>query len=306
MKVNLHFKLRKIQVNRIDTFAGHKGPLYSMALNKSKNTLYTAGSDGFVVEWNLLKPDMGKVIAQTAYSIYSMYLDEEKNSLYLAQNLKGILKIDLNDFSSEFLVDFSKFWIYDFIKIGEDLWFVHQDGLVSVFSLSQNTILKKIKLDHHRIRKILQYQDKVFLGNSQGDLSILSKEGQLLKKQNLHNATLFDFTILDDAIYTVGKDAKIHKFQFNQALEFDLVKSVVGHIYPINTLSFNSSKTLFATGSMDKTIKIWDPELNLLKVIDAARHGGHRNSVNKLLWSDLNNQLFSISDDKMISIWNIE
>ncbi len=306
MKVNLHFKLRKIQVNRIDTFAGHKGPLYSMALNKAKNILYTAGSDGFIVEWNLLKPDLGKVIARTEHSIYSMYLDEDKEELFLAQNLKGILKINLKDFSTDFLIDFTNFWIYDFIKIGEDFWFVHQDGLVSVFSLKENAIIKKLKIDHHRIRKIANFKDKIFLGNSQGELKILSLEGELLKSIPIHQSTIFDISMVENCIYTVGKDAKIQKFTIDDSLDLKLIKSVVGHIYSIHSLSFHPNFDLFATASMDKTIKIWDKDLNLLKVIDFARHGGHKNSVNKLIWSDLNNQLFSISDDKMISIWKID
>jgi WD40 repeat protein len=58
---------------------------------------------------------------------------------------------------------------------------------------------------------------------------------------------------------------------------------------------------------MDKSIKIWDlQEMKLLKVIDRARHAGHRTSVNKLLWTDFNNQLLSGSDDRSISVWDIQ
>ena len=46
-------------------------------------------------------------------------------------------------------------------------------------------------------------------------------------------------------------------------------------------------------------------EMKLLKVIDAARHGGHKNSVNKLIWTSFDNQLISGSDDKNISVWKI-
>jgi WD40 repeat protein len=56
---------------------------------------------------------------------------------------------------------------------------------------------------------------------------------------------------------------------------------------------------------MDKSIKVWDLEdLKLLKVIDKARHAGHGTSVNKLFWTT--DQLFSASDDRSISAWDIE
>jgi len=61
-----------------------------------------------------------------------------------------------------------------------------------------------------------------------------------------------------------------------------------------------------ATGSMDKTIKIWESEtLQLKKVIDYARYGSHQNSVNRLIWSPFENLLVSCSDDKNISVWKI-
>jgi WD40 repeat protein len=57
---------------------------------------------------------------------------------------------------------------------------------------------------------------------------------------------------------------------------------------------------------MDKSIKVWDSEkLKLLKVIDRARHAGHGTSVNKVLWTSYQNQLLSASDDRTISVWNI-
>jgi WD40 repeat protein len=51
---------------------------------------------------------------------------------------------------------------------------------------------------------------------------------------------------------------------------------------------------------------VWDTErLQLLKVIDKARHAGHGTSVNKLLWTSFESQLLSASDDRSISAWQI-
>jgi WD40 repeat protein len=62
----------------------------------------------------------------------------------------------------------------------------------------------------------------------------------------------------------------------------------------------------FATCSMDKTVKIWDAKtFRLLKVIDRARHAGHGTSVNKLFWPARVNSLVSCSDDRTISVWDL-
>jgi hypothetical protein len=66
--------LSTLQIERIDTFSGHRGPVY--ALEKGVDSLfYSAGSDGWVVQWNLAKPDVGKVIAQVEGSISALALD---------------------------------------------------------------------------------------------------------------------------------------------------------------------------------------------------------------------------------------
>ena len=66
------------------------------------------------------------------------------------------------------------------------------------------------------------------------------------------------------------------------------------------------NRKYFATGSMDKSIKIWDAvTFALVKVIDKVRHDGHTNSVNKLLWMDFENLLVTCSDDRTIAVWDI-
>jgi len=70
--------------------------------------------------------------------------------------------------------------------------------------------------------------------------------------------------------------------------------------------NFSPDGKLVATGSRDKTIKIWNAQnFGLLKVIDTQRNGGHINSVNTLLWSSFNNWLISGSDDRSIIIWDV-
>jgi WD40 repeat protein len=83
--------------------------------------------------------------------------------------------------------------------------------------------------------------------------------------------------------------------------------AVPAHIQAINSLVLSPCARYVATGSMDKTIKIWDSAtLQLLKVIDYPRYGGHKHSINTLIWSTYKDLLVSGSDDKQISVWKID
>jgi WD repeat-containing protein 61 len=78
-------------------------------------------------------------------------------------------------------------------------------------------------------------------------------------------------------------------------------------MYAINYLAFREDGRYFVTCSMDKSIKVWETEnFKLLKVIDKARYAGHGTSINKVLWSSYNQNIISISDDRKISIWDLE
>ena len=75
------------------------------------------------------------------------------------------------------------------------------------------------------------------------------------------------------------------------------------HWYTINAIALHPKGHLIATGSRDKTVKIWDAQtFKLLKVLDTLRDGCHVNSVNALLWLD-NGILVSGSDDRTLILW---
>jgi WD40 repeat protein len=84
-----------------------------------------------------------------------------------------------------------------------------------------------------------------------------------------------------------------------------LLRDIPAHNYHINDIKFNPSASLFATVSMDKTLKIWDSEtLKLLKVVDRFKQDAHTNSVNKIIWLN-ENELITCGDDKLIFQWEI-
>ncbi len=291
-----------LQIERIDTFSGHRGPVY--ALEKGVDSLfYSAGSDGWVVQWNLAKPDLGKVIAQIEGSIYAMKLDAS-GILWIGHNYEGIQGIQVADQTQVFAIPTKGLSIFSITFVGPNAWIGHNEGLITVVDIATKSVVKHIKASKTSVRCFcVLADDRVAVGYSDGFVRIFDSEYQLVRDFKAHDSSVFSLQSRGGELYSVGKDARIKRW----SNDFQLLNEVIGHIYAIHDIQFSPDGKWFATASMDKTVKVWESEtLALRKVLDASRHGGHKNSVNKLIWSSFDDLLVSASDDKNLSIWKIQ
>jgi pleiotropic regulator 1 len=81
-----------------------------------------------------------------------------------------------------------------------------------------------------------------------------------------------------------------------------LMRVVSGHTGWVRSIAIDSSNEWFATGSGDRTIKIWDLASGVLKLTLT----GHIGTVMGLAISDRHPYLFSCGDDKQIKCWDLE
>ncbi|RYE35641.1 MAG: WD40 repeat domain-containing protein, partial [Sphingobacteriaceae bacterium] len=89
---------------------------------------------------------------------------------------------------------------------------------------------------------------------------------------------------------------------------FELLKNIPAHLFAVNSIAFHPTEPYFATASMDKSIKIWgSDDFKLYKII--SREKGlpvHRLSINKVAWSLDGGKLVSVSDDKLVMVWDFK
>ena len=297
-----------MQVEKIDTFSGHRGAVYTLEKGEEKEIFFSGGADGMLVQWNLGKPDVGKGIAQMGGAIFDLKYVSQTKEMWISVHQKGIYVINLNSFSTVFFFPQTDHSTYAMELVGECIWVSNSIGEVLVFDIFDKKILTKIQVGHKSIRKIIQWNNKfIFFGSSDGHIRILNNQFQLIFDEKCHEKTCFSLAIDKNGkfLVSIGKDAQVKKWKIESG-QLTLLEELVGHIYGIHDVTLNLNSSLFATASMDKTVKIWDlNEFKLVKVIDSMRHGGHKNAVNKLYWSDYQDFLVSASDDKNISVWNL-
>lgn len=296
-----------MQITKIDTFSGHRDAVYTLAHSTQNSQFFSAGGDGTVVHWDLEKPDLGELIAQVPASIYAICFDEKRNHLWVGQNYEGIHLIDVRQKKEINSCNITSAAIFE-IKIWENNAFVGlSDGTIIVIDVETFLVKKHIKASEKSVRSIAinPITNEFVAGYSDFSIKVFDlKDFSLKLVLTGHQNSVFKVCFSPDYNYllSTGRDAHLKVWDVNNS--YHLENDIVGHLFAINDLVFNPTGTLFATCSMDKSIKIWNAvNFKLLKVIDRGRYAGHGTSINKVLWSSYSDYLISASDDKHISIW---
>lgn len=84
--------------------------------------------------------------------------------------------------------------------------------------------------------------------------------------------------------------------------KWDCYRIISGHLGWIRTICFDINNEWFATGSNDRTIKIWDFATGKLKLTLT----GHISTVRSICISATRPYLFSCGEDKTIKCWDLE
>ncbi|MES2796209.1 MAG: WD40 repeat domain-containing protein [Bacteroidota bacterium] len=298
-----------MKIEKFDTFSGHSDCVYTVVVGEKSNIFYSSGADGQVVRWNLEKPDAGELIARIPASVYAMAFHKESNLLWVCQNGEGIHRIDplTKTEHSSLKITFSS--IFD-IQFYQNLaWVASSDGIIFVIDIEKFALLKTIKASEKSARTIAINSKSNELAVGFSDFSIKIFDLTDFSQKfiiNAHKNSVFTLKYSPDFLYLISGSRDAHLKKWNVVENYQLELDIPAHMYAINDLYFSPNGNLMATCSMDKSIKIWEPEnLKLLKVLDKARHAGHGTSINKLLWTGFDNLLVSASDDRKISVWKI-
>lgn len=299
-----------INVEKIDTFTGHRDCVYALEKSEEAHRFFSAAGDGFVVKWNLQKPDVGEMIAKVGHSVYAMTYLPNENHLWILENFEGIHVIDIETKQEIRTLKLVATNYFD-IQIYQNLAFIAGgDGVISIIEIENLNFIKHIKASEMSVRclSINPVEREFAAGFSDNTIKIFDLQTFQLKKViEAHQNSVFALKYSPDFKYLLSgsRDARLKIWGVEQ--NYSLEKEIVAHTFAINHIDFSPDQKHFATCSMDKSVKIWDAEsFKLLKVIDRARHAGHGTSVNKLFWTQYDNQIVSASDDRTISVWKID
>ncbi|MCP4456596.1 MAG: WD40 repeat domain-containing protein [Cytophagales bacterium] len=293
--------MANIQLQKSHTFTGHTSGIFCLQAVDEYHFL-SAGGDGQVVSWDLKNLFDGQIIAKLDSIIYGLLTDGDK--VLIGESSRALHLLDMTNNIVLRSVEI-KSPIFAIHRIGDQYLIGTGAGELLCFDLELN-LKKKIRLSEKSLRTISSYQGDIALGYSDNIIRILNEDFEL--KIELTEPTLSVFSTQfhpeSGVLIATGRDAHIRAW--DRFIHFKLIHDVSAHTFATNHLVFSPDSKYFASGSMDKTIKIWDATtFELVKVIDKARHDGHTNSVNNLLWMKYDNLLVTCSDDRTIAVWDM-
>jgi WD40 repeat protein len=325
-------------VHKIAQLMGHNAAVFAVAAGKTPPYILSGAGDGWVVEWDLSNPDTGQLLAKVERNIFALLYHPETQTVVVGDMDGGVRFVDLaNGHQTRNIQHHGGKGCFDMKIIGNQLFTVGGDGVISRWSIAERRSLDGIHLSQKSLR-CLDFSEKrheIAIGASDGTVYFLETDRFEYKEKiaHAHNQSIFSICYAPDnqTLLTGGRDAYLKAWhltnrQINPApstTHYPLSYALAAHLFTINAICFHPEKNnLFATASRDRTIKIWsisDPTetfengeesgqkvLTLVKVIDTVRQGCHLRSVNRLFWSSYQNYLISASDDRSLMVWQVE
>ncbi len=307
-----------LKVEKVHTCSGHNAALYALAPGRTNRHFLSAGGDGWVVEWDLDDPDLGKLVASVETQCFSLCALPDPNRIVAGNMNGGLHWIDrespdhtrnvLHHKKGVYAMESMDFFAHSRPDKGPWLFSAGGDGFLTRWDVANARSIESLQLSHQALRALSfsEKRNEIAVGASDQSIYLLDAETLAVKRilTHAHTNSVFTLAYSPDGrnLMSGGRDAMLRVWDLDQ--DCALRSEQPAHLYTINHLVFSPDGSLFATASRDRTLKIWDSEtFELLKVVDTLRLGGHTRSVNRLLW--LPDSLISCGDDRLAMIWNI-
>ena len=215
-------------------------------------------------------------------SMQIRYFDGEKNLLYLSDDVLGENWLYIWDVEAESLLASSTY---------------RDSGWIGAFLPTENPYIIYVSQgfgnDAHWLIKLnLLTGDNEPIGRlwGSGVQFVINEDAGFIIATYEHGF---------EGMYAMGE--KWYGIEVANLYTGDLIRRLTGHILPVTTIALSPDKTLFVSGSLDDTVRIWDIQTGeQVALLDT-----HTDSITQVLFNHDGTRLATASEDGTIRIWGI-
>jgi WD40 repeat protein len=264
--------MNDIIVKKIAQLTGHTGAVFAITGGRDAQHILSGAGDGWVVEWDLAQPELGRLVAKVERNIFSLLFLKNKNKIIAGDMDGGVRFVDLAEPSHiRNILHHGGKGCFDLKIIGNHLFTIGGDGILTRWSVDYNRSLESIHLSHKSLRcfDFSKNRNELAIGASDGSVYFVDATTLALKNvwAKTHTNSIFSICYTPDGAHllTGGRDAHLvlrvlgeNTEGGNESDKTPFI-AIPAHLFTINSIVFHPKKPyIFATGSRDRTIKIWE------------------------------------------------
>ncbi|TJZ60611.1 WD40 repeat domain-containing protein [Sphingobacterium olei] len=289
------------------TLAGHQNPIFALEGIPGKSLLFSGGNDKGVVEWDLEEMKFKRILCAVPASVYTLYHIPDTNYLAIGMRNGEIYIVDFTkqELMAKLKVEAGAVFCVKSLRGKQELIATGEEGKAYVWDLRNFELLYCFSVSKTTVRtfSILDDESRIAFGDKDGVIYIVdSLDYHRIEKRQVHEGGITSLAYFKQDLYSGGRDAKL--FQLNAQLE--TINQIIPHMFTVYGIATLAPFSHLVTVSRDKTIKVWNTALNLLKNVSKDRgYDSHMLSINSVYFDNITQELATAGDDKLIKIWSV-
>lgn len=281
------------------TLQGHRGAVYSLAYMPGAGILSAAG-DGIVALWDIQSGENKGALAMLPAAVFSLCLSANGRYLLAGTEKGGIHVLDLEAKQEIRHLSYLEGGVFQIGILPDDTGYYALGGNGVLALINMDFSLRdRIQISGAKLRTAVLHNNHFWIGDSAGMLTQLDlADRRVLHSWQAHDPSVYGLVLSGGYLYTSGRDGHIRKWDPQGGLQWE----IAAHNYAVYRLLMLPGERL-VSASRDRKIKFWSAaDGSFLGRIERAG-GGHRASINTLIYIPEEKCLVSGSDDKEIKIW---
>ncbi len=300
----LYYALKDLKVKDYNALHGHKDAVRSVVYTADGNTMYTAGSDGKILKWDMAaKNPNPKTVYSNTFSFDGMSISPSNQYLALGGATTNLRIVDLNKPNEPLILSghHKNIFYTGFTSDGKAVVTAAADSTIMLWSLASGQPTPVYR-DKSNIKTVALHPKGriVAVANDKGETTIVSLYNEFAP-YTLERGTTADYSLAyshDGEFLAIANNSGLIKIM--DVAGKRLVVALPGHKARVNEMQFSKDDSKLASASFDGTIRVWDlSELSEQPLVLKD----HSNWVWSMAFSPDGDKLIAGCGDNLIRVW---